>query len=269
VHEIPQAGRTSRGKALVNVVPLEEGEKVATVLVVKDLSEPERFVVMATKMGIVKRVELAAFQNPRKVGIIAINIGDDDELVSAAMTDGQSALVLSTCGGKAICFKESDVRPMGRAAAGVKGISLAAKDSLVSMDVISMDRSEVLMTVTEKGFGKRTPAAEYNLQSRGGMGTITIKTTPQKGQVVGVLKVTEEDRLMLITNTGRLIMFQTSEVSVRHRNTGGVKLIGISEGEYVVDVAPVGEAEDENGAPDTDAPDTPAENNADDLLDLE
>ncbi len=268
VHEIPQAGRTSRGKALVNVIPMEEGEKVATVLVVKDLSEPERFVVMATRKGIVKRVELAAFQNPRRVGIIAINIGEDDEVVSAALTDGQSALVLSTRGGKAICFKETDVRPMGRAAAGVKGITLAAKDSLVSMDVISADRSEVLLTVTEKGFGKRTPAAEYNLQSRGGMGTITIKTTPQKGRVVGVLKVTEEDRLMLITNTGRLIMFQTSEISVRHRNTGGVKLIGISEGEYVVDVAPVGEADDEtNGSEAPEAPDTGGAD--DDLLDLE
>ncbi len=266
VHEVPQAGRTSRGKALVNVIPLTEGEKVATVLVVKDLSEPERFVVMATRMGIVKRVELAAFQNPRKVGILAINIGDDDELVSAAMTDGQSALVLSTRGGKAICFKESYVRSMGRIAAGVKGISLAAKDRLVSMDVISADRSEVLMTVTEKGFGKRTPAAEYNLQSRGGMGAITIKTTPQKGQVVGVFKVTEEDRLMLITNTGRLIMFKTSEVSVRHRNTGGVKLIEVAGDEYVVDVAPVGEAEEEPIG--SDAPETPEEN-GNEALELE
>lgn len=261
VHEVPQEGRTAKGKALVNVLTLAEDEKVATVLAVKDLSEDERFVVMATAKGLVKRVELSAFQNPRRAGIIAIIINEDDELVSAALTDGRSALVLSTRGGKAICFVESDVRAMGRTAAGVKGISLMAKDRLVSMDVISPDRSEVLLTVTEKGYGKRTPASEYRLQTRGGMGTITVKTTPQKGQVVGVLKVTDEDRLMLITNTGRLIMFKTSEISVRHRNTSGVKLIDIGEGEYVVDVSPVGEAEDESMASSPE----PAENSLDQL----
>lgn len=219
---------------------------MATVLAVRDLAEADRFVVMATQRGIIKRVELSAFQNPRKAGIIAMTIADDDELVSAALTDGQSAMVLSGREGKAICFKETDVRSMGRSAGGVKGITLGAKDRLVGMDVIAADRSEILITVTEKGFGKRTPASEYNLQTRGGMGTITIKTTPQKGQVVGVLKVTEEDRLMLITNTGRLIMFKVSEVSVRHRNTGGVKLIEVGEGEVVVAVAPVGETDEDN-----------------------
>lgn len=245
VHEVPQAGRMSKGKAVVNILPFDEGEKVATVLVVKDLSEPERYVVMATRNGQVKRADLAAFQNPRKAGIIAITVGGDDELVSAALTDGQSALILSSRGGKAICFKESDVRVMGRTAGGVKGISLSGADQLVGMDVISMERTEALLTVTEKGFGKRTPASEYNIQTRGGMGTITIKTTPQKGQVVGVLKVTDEDRLMLITNMGRLIMFKVSEISMRHRNTGGVKLIGVTEGEYVVDVAPVTESDED------------------------
>ncbi len=246
VHEVPQGGRTSRGKAIVNCIPLLEGEKVATVMPVKDLTEPGSYVVMATRGGTVKRVELTAFQNPRRTGIIALTINEDDELVSAGLTDGQSAIVLSTRGGKAICFMESDVRPMGRIAAGVKGIALSKGDRLVSMDVISADRSEVLLSVTENGFGKRTPASEYNLQARGGQGTITIKTTARNGQVVGVLKVTEEDRLMLITNTGRLIMFNTSEVSMRHRNTQGVTLIGISPGEKVVDVAPLGEVEEEN-----------------------
>ncbi|MDR3038350.1 MAG: DNA gyrase subunit A [Candidatus Adiutrix sp.] len=245
VHEVPQAGRVSKGKAIVNLIELTEDEKVATVLVVKDLAEPERYVVMATARGIVKRMALSAFQNPRRLGITAMTVGEEDELVSAALTDGQSAVLLSSRGGKAVCFKETEVRAMGRQAAGVRGLSLGPKDSLVGLEVISADRREVLLTVTEKGFGKRTPAAEYNLQARGGMGTITIKTTPRNGQVVGVLKVTDEDRLMLITNTGRLIMFKVSEVSLRHRNTGGVKLIGITEGEYVVDVAPVGEADDE------------------------
>ncbi len=246
VHEVPQAGRMSKGKAVVNLISLEEGEKVATVLAVKDLAEPERFVVMATSCGIIKRVELSAFQNPRRNGIMAITVADGDELVSAALTDGQNALVLSARDGKAICFKETDVRAMGRAAGGVKGITMGPKDRLVSMDVIAADRSEALLSVTEKGFGKRTPASEYNLQSRGGMGTITIKTTPQKGHVVGVLKAADDDRLMLITNTGRLIMIKASEISMRHRNTGGVKLIEIGAGEQVVDVAPVGEADEDN-----------------------
>ncbi|MCL2029321.1 MAG: DNA gyrase subunit A [Deltaproteobacteria bacterium] len=245
VHEVPQAGRVSRGKAVVNLIELAEGEKVATVLVVKDLAEAERYVVMATARGVVKRVDLSSFQNPRRLGVMAITIGGEDELVSAALTDGRSAVVLSSRGGKAICFMETDVRPMGRQAAGVKGLSLGPKDRLVGLEVISANRSEVLLTVTEKGFGKRTPAGEYNLQARGGLGTITIKTTPSKGQVVGVLKVTEDDRLMLITNTGRLIMFKASEISLRHRNTGGVKLIGVGGDEYVVDVAPVGEADEE------------------------
>ena len=245
VHEVPQAGRVSRGKAVVNLIEMAEGEKVATVLLVKDLAEPERYVVMATARGVVKRVDLSSFQNPRRLGVAAITIGGEDELVSAALTDGRSAVVLSSRGGKAICFMETDVRPMGRQAAGVKGLSLGPKDRLVGLEVISANRSEVLLTVTEKGFGKRTPAGEYNLQARGGLGTITIKTTPSKGQVVGVLKVTEDDRLMLITNTGRLIMFKASEISLRHRNTGGVKLIGVGGDEYVVDVAPVGEADEE------------------------
>ncbi len=266
VHEIPQAGRMSKGKALVNVIEFAEGEKVSTVLAVKDLSEPDRYVVMATRQGMVKRVELSAFQNPRRAGIIAMNIDEEDELVSAALTDGQSALVLSAREGKAICFKETDVRSMGRTAGGVKGLSLGPKDRLVGMDVIAADRSEILMTITEKGFGKRTPASEYNLQARGGMGTITIKTSSQKGRVVRVLKVTEEDRLMLITNTGRLIMFKVSEVSVRHRNTGGVKLIEIGDGEMVVDVAPVGEADEDNNVLDQDESPEAVETDEPDLL---
>ncbi|MDR0881466.1 MAG: DNA gyrase subunit A [Candidatus Adiutrix sp.] len=253
VHEVPEAGRMSKGKALVNVVAadkFEEGEKVATVLAVKDLSEPERYVVMATRAGTIKRVELSAFQNPRKAGIIAMKVAEDDELVSASLTDGQSALILSTRYGKAICFDETEVRSMGRAAAGVRGLTLAPKDYLVGLEVIAADRSEVLMAITEKGYGKRVLASEYRLQSRGGQGAITIarSSISQKGLVVGVLKVTDEDRLMLITNTGRLIMFKVSEIRVKHRNAGGVTLIKLEEGEVVKDVAPVGEADDELGA---------------------
>jgi DNA gyrase subunit A len=270
VHEVPQAGRVSKGKAVVNLIKLAESEKVATVLAVKDLAEPDRYVFMATALGIVKRVSLNSFQNPRSLGVAAINVRENDELVSAVLTDGQSAVVLSSRGGKALCFMETEIRPMGRQAAGVKGFDfhepgkrsrggqgrtaagnkglVESSDRLVGLEVISADRSEVLLSVTEKGFGKRTLASEYRIQHRDGQGTITIKPTPSKGQVVGVLKVTGEDRLMLITNTGRLIMFKVSEVSLRHRNTGGVKLIGVGEGEYVVAVAPVGETDEEGEA---------------------
>jgi DNA gyrase subunit A len=151
------------------------------------------------------------------------------------LTDGKSAVVLSTRGGKAICFREEDIRSMGRAAAGVKGITLK-KDQVVAMDTISSDRSEVLMTVTENGYGKRTPASEYNLQSRGGQGTTTIGTSAKRN-VVAVLKVKDSDRLMLITNTGRLIMFNVSEVSVHHRRAQGVRLMRLELDEVVKDVA--------------------------------
>ncbi|MDR1165842.1 MAG: DNA gyrase subunit A [Deltaproteobacteria bacterium] len=236
VHEVPLAIRTSKGKALVNVVPLISGEKVTTVLVVDDLSEKGRYVTMATRKGTIKRMDLAVFNKPRRNGIIALNLKEDDELVSASLTDGEGAVILSTRNGKAICFMESEIRSMGRAAGGVKGIRLSKNDKLVAMDTMSPDRSEVLMTVTENGYGKRTLASEYNLQSRGGMGVTTVKTSVLSA-VVAVFKVSENDRLMLITNTGRLIMFNISEVTVLHRRTQGVRLMKLNLDEVVVDVA--------------------------------
>jgi DNA gyrase subunit A len=249
VHEIPQAARTSKGKALVNVLPLAPGEKVSAVLAVDDLAEPSRYVVMATRDGLVKRMELAMFQKPRRTGVIALVIKEDDELVSAALTDGGSAIVLSTRGGKAICFKEDDIRAMGRQAAGVKGISLSRGDRVVAMDAISGDMSEELMTVTADGYGKRTPASEYNLQARGGQGTTTIKTSARRA-VVSVFKVGSSDRLMLITNTGRLIMFEVSGVTVQHRRTQGVRLMKLELDEAVVDVALL-PAQEDGGDPAT------------------
>jgi DNA gyrase subunit A len=234
VHELPLTARATKGKALVNLIPLTDGERVTTVLAVSDLAEKGRFVVMATKAGVVKRVELEAFQNVRKTGLIAVTLkSEEDELVSAALTDGQGAVVLTTWGGKAICFKEDDVRSMGRSAAGVRGIRLASKDRVVSMDIISRERSEILLTVTEKGYGKRTNATEYTVQNRGGQG---LKTT-SSGGVVGVFKVTEGDQLMLITNTGRLILFKVSEVRLTHRFAHGVRLMGLEDSEIIVDVA--------------------------------
>ncbi|MDR2352034.1 MAG: DNA gyrase subunit A [Deltaproteobacteria bacterium] len=249
VHEVPLATRISKGKALINVIPLKTGEKVTTVLAVGDLNEADHFVFMATKKGLVKRVSLAAFGKPRKNGIIALNFKEDDELVSAALTDGKGAIVLSTRGGKAICFKEEEIRSMGRIAAGVRGIKLSKDDKVVAMDTMSSDRSEVLMTVTENGYGKRTLASEYAMQSRGGKGSITLKTS-QNSAVVAVFKVNDDDRLMLITNTGRLIMFNISEVNVRHRRTQGVRLMRLELDEVVVDVAllPPEENSDDGGS---------------------
>jgi DNA gyrase subunit A len=235
VHEVPPATRTAKGKALVNVIPLQPGEKFSTVLSVEDLEQKDRFVIMATGHGIVKRLKLSDFRKPRRNGIRALTLKEGDVLVSAALTDGKSAILLSTRGGKAICFMEEEIRLMGRAAAGVKGIALR-NDRLVGMDAISSDRSETLMTVTEQGYGKRTPASEYNLQARGGHGTTTIKTGA-KSHVVAVFKVDENDRLMLITNTGRLIMFNISEVNVLHRRTQGVRLMRLMPDEVVKDVA--------------------------------
>ncbi|MDR2141909.1 MAG: DNA gyrase subunit A [Deltaproteobacteria bacterium] len=251
VYEVPDASRTSKGKAMINVLPMSEGEKVSAVLPINDLAEKDRFVIMATRAGVVKKIDLSAFQNPRRKGILAITMKDDeDELVSVSLTDGQNLVVLSTRKGKAICFKESDIRSMGRSAAGVKGISLASGDKVVAMEVITMDRHEELMTVTEGGIGKRTPATEYTIQSRGGQGNATIKTTNQNG-VVGVFKVDDRDKLMIITQTGRLISFKVSEVNSQHRLTRGVKLIGLNEGEIVVDVARLGEKDEESDAPDS------------------
>jgi DNA gyrase subunit A len=252
VYEVPDASRTSKGKAMINVLPMSDGEKATAVLPINDLAEKDRFVVMATKAGVVKKVDLSAFQNPRRKGIIAITLKDEeDELVSVALTDGQNAIVLSTRKGKAICFKESDIRSMGRSAKGVKGIALSTGDKVVAMAAISQNRDEELMTVTEGGIGKRTPSAEYAMQARGGLGSATIKVAASSG-VVGVFKVDDSDKLMLITQTGRLISFKVSEVKSQHRLTRGVKLIGLNEGEIVVDVARLGEKDDE---PELPAPD--------------
>ncbi|MDR2302790.1 MAG: DNA gyrase subunit A [Deltaproteobacteria bacterium] len=237
VHELPLVSKltkVSKGKNIVNLLPLLSGDKVNTVFAVTDLTEKNRYVLMATKQGIVKRVALEDLNNVKKTGIIAMTLkSDDDELVSSALTDGQNMVVLSTYTGKAICFEEEEIRSMGRSAAGVRGIKLVPRDRVVSMDIISKDRSEILMTVTEKGFGKRTKSEEYTFQSRGGMGTLTTTS----GGVVGVFKVTESDKLMIITTTGKLIFFKASEVRLTHRYTHGVKLIGLDPDEKVADVA--------------------------------
>ncbi|MFH1136414.1 MAG: DNA gyrase subunit A [Pseudomonadota bacterium] len=245
VHEIPQGGRMARGKAVVNILNLEPNERVATVLAVRDLNEPGRYVVMATRNGLIKRVDLSSFANPRKVGIICLTIVEGDELVSAALTDGSNLIFLATSSGKAIRFPEAEIRAMGRTAAGVKGIKLGPEDSLVGMEILSPDREETILTVTSNGFGKRTPASDYRIQSRGGMGLITIKTTIRNGPVVGVFNVTDDDQMVLITDTGKIIRIRMAEISIIGRNTQGVKLIEVEPEERVVGLARVEEKDEE------------------------
>ncbi|MBW2060652.1 MAG: DNA gyrase subunit A [Deltaproteobacteria bacterium] len=245
VHEIPQAGRMARGKAVVNLLNLSPGEKMATVLPVRDLQEENRFVVMASKKGLIKRTPLSAFSHPRRRSIICLTINPGDELVSAGLTDGSNFIFLATQSGKAICFSENEIRSMGRTAAGVKGIQLSPDDSVVGMEVLSESRDKDILTVTANGYGKRTRADEYRVQSRSGKGLITIKTTDRNGPVVAVFQVVDEDELMLITDTGRIIRTRIKEIRVIHRNTQGVKLINVDPEERVMAVARLDEKDED------------------------
>jgi DNA gyrase subunit A len=224
VYEIPQAGRTSRGKAVVNLLNLGKEEKLSTVLSVASF-DPGLHVLMATKSGTVKKTDLMAFSRPRSGGIIAITLEDRDELISARITDGTYNVFLGSATGKSIRFHESDVRATGRTSAGVRGMMLDKEDSLVSLEVLS--HGQTLFSITENGFGKRTSIDEYPLQKRGGKGVITIKTTERNGKVVAILLVEDNDEVMLITNAGKLIRIPISGVSVISRNTQGVKLMGM------------------------------------------
>ncbi len=239
VYQLPQAGRASRGKAIVNLVALQDPkEKIAAVLNVREFQEG-RYVVFATRQGVVKRTELMAFSNPRSTGIIALDIDEGDHVVGVKLTDGSQEVILSTRQGKAIRFKETDVRVMGRQARGVRGITLAPKDEVVSMEVVVPGAS--LLTVCAKGFGKRTPEEEYRTQGRGGQGIITIKTTERNGDVVAVMQVTEEDHIMMVTDSGKIIRLPVSDIRVIGRNTQGVRLFEIEEGSLVTSVARLAE----------------------------
>ncbi|HYO69965.1 MAG TPA: DNA gyrase subunit A [Archangium sp.] len=243
VHEIPSAGRTSRGKAIVNLVQFGEGERLAQVLVTREFAE-NQFVFFVTKRGVVKRTDLSAFANVRVSGIIALGIDDGDELVAVKITDGTKDILLSTATGMSIRFPESEVRSMGRQAYGVKGITLEDGDEVVGADVVEKDTT--ILTVTENGYGKRTEEAEYRQQGRGGKGIIDIKTTERNGKVVGLVQVTDKDEVMLVTNGGMLIRMKAKEISVIGRNTQGVRLIALeSADEKVTGISKLPESEDE------------------------
>ena len=227
----------ARGKAVINLLNLDPGERVATVLPVRDLNESGRFVIMVTRNGQIKRTALSAFSHPKKIGIIALTINPEDELVSASLTDGKNIVFIATRNGKSISFHENDIRVMGRSAAGVRGIRLSSDDAVVSMDILTEGSPEKILTVKTNGYGKRTPASDYRLQSRGGMGLITIKIEEENVHLVNAFKVDDEDQLMMITDTGRIIRIRVKEIMVYHRNTQGVKLFEVAPGERVVGVA--------------------------------
>lgn len=241
VYDIPQAGRQSRGKAIVNLLNLEQDEKPTTILAVPTF-EPGHNVIMATRKGIVKKTDLMAFSRPRVGGIIAIRLMDGDELIAARITDGTFNVFLGSAMGKSIRFHESDVRASGRTAQGVLGMRLAPGDKLVGMEILS--HGQTLFTITENGFGKRTSIDEYPVQRRGGKGVITIKTSERNGKVVAILLVAEDDELMLMTSSGKIIRMPIKGISVISRNTQGVKLIGMAPGEKVMGAAGLAEKDE-------------------------
>ena len=238
VYEIPQACRASRGRAVVNLLNFDEGEKLTTVLAVPEF-KPGSYIMMATKNGTVKKTDIMAFSRPRAGGIIAIGLKPEDELIAARITDGTYNVFLGSASGQSIRFHELDIRPTGRVAMGVKGMNLSFGDYIVGMEVLS--HGQTLFTATENGYGKRTLLDEYPVQKRGGKGVITIKTSRRNGRVVAILLVEEEDELMLMTDSGKLIRIPVSGISVISRNTQGVKLMNLEEGERVTGAARIAE----------------------------
>jgi len=236
VHEIDQAGRAAKGRPIVNLVEMNREERVTTVMPVKAFDD-QHYLVMATRMGAIKKTLLSAYGNPRRGGINAIDLDEGDEMIEAAITDGTQDLILAKKQGKAIRFHEKEVRAMGRTAHGVKSASLEEGDSVVSM--VTVRRDATLLSITENGYGKRSPIEEYRVSHRGGLGIITIKTTDRNGQVVAVKEVVDGDQLMIMTTQGQVIRVPVRGISVLGRNTQGVRLIHLEEGDLVSDVARV------------------------------
>ncbi len=245
IYQIPEMGRAAKGKAFVNLLHVSQRERITAVFSIKEFKD-DRFLVMATKNGVIKKTVLSAYSNPRSTGINAIKLEDGDELIGVKMTDGTKDVNLSTRKGSAIRFNESNVRPMGRVAQGVRGIRLKEDDEVVSLDVLE-DEETILLTVTENGYGKRTKASEYRLQSRGGKGVFTIKVNKRNGKVISVLQVTKDDEIIIIASSGKLIRTKAKSISLIGRATQGVRLIDLADNDKVVSVARVVEKEgDEN-----------------------
>jgi DNA gyrase subunit A len=242
VHELPQLGRAARGKSLANVLSLAEGERVRATLPVRAFGEvDDDHVLLCTRKGGVKKTRLDAYSNPRRGGIIAINLDDDDELISAVRTTGAQEVIIASSQGKSIRFPEDQVRAMGRTAAGVRGMSLRSDDAVVGMEILSPGAS--ILTVTERGYGKRTPLDAYRLQRRGGQGIITIRTSERNGQVVSVAQVVNDDEVMLITDGGKVLRAKVSGISTMGRATQGVRIMNLGQGEKLVSMARLAESD--------------------------
>jgi DNA gyrase subunit A len=242
VHEIPDVGPDGRGKAIANLVSMQEGERIAALLAVKEF-EQNKFIVMGTKRGEVKKTELTAFSNPRAGGIIAMDVEEGDAVIAVQVSNGDNEVFISTRNGMSIRFKESDVRSMGRTAGGVRGIELRDDDEVVAMEVLTPGGT--ILSVTEQGYGKRTEIDEYRLQSRGGIGIINIQTSERNGKVIGVAHVSEDDELMLITQQGKILRMAAKDIRTIGRATQGVKLIDIEGDDRAVSIARLAEKDEE------------------------
>ena len=245
VHQVPEGTRTSRGKTLASLLNLANVEKVCSVLPVKSFEAPGT-IVMATKQGVIKKTDLQAFAHPRNGGIIALTVNPGDILVNAAYSAGGSDILLCSRQGMSIRFSEEDVRSMGRTAAGVRGMDLSEGDEVVGMSVLAKDQKLDILSVTDHGYGKRTEQGEYRVQSRGGKGIITMKTTDKGGEIVGVKAVSDQDDLMIITDKGQIVRIRIREISTMGRNTQGVRLVRLKEGEKVVASQSLAEKEDDS-----------------------
>jgi DNA gyrase subunit A len=242
VHEIPDVGPDGRGKAIANLVSMEEGERIAALLAVKEFAA-DKFIVMGTRKGVVKKTELSAFSNPRAGGIIAMGVEAEDAVIAANISDGNHEIFIGTRDGMAIRFPESDVRSMGRGAYGVRGISLREGDAVVAMEVLTPGGT--ILSVTEQGYGKRTELDEYRVQSRGGIGIINIQTSERNGRVIGIAQVSDDAELMLITQQGKILRMAAKDIRTIGRATQGVKLIDIEGDDRAVSIARLAEKDEE------------------------
>ena len=240
VYRVPQASRGSRGKPIVNLLPLEEGERINAILPIREF-DADSFVFMATSNGTVKKTPLSLFSRPRSSGIIAIDLRNGDKLVDVAITDGKQEIMLVASHGKAIRFADKDVRAMGRGAAGVRGIKLPSGHEVIALTIVG---EGMLLSATERGFGKRTAIDEFPVQGRGGQGVIAIQTTERNGRTVGAIQVRDDDEVMLISSSGTLVRTPVSDISIIGRNTQGVTLIRVGSGQRLVGLARIESIED-------------------------
>ena len=236
--EIPEAGRTARGTAIVNLLNLDAGEKVSAVIQLQNFAEG-KYILMATRNGIIKKTPLKEYDSARKTGLLGITLKEDDELIDVRLTDGEDNVVLVTRRGMCITFDEKDVRPIGRVSQGVIGIKLDESDYVIGMESVVAGGNATLLAITENGFGKRTELDEYRVQNRGGHGVITYKITPKTGVIVGIRVVNGDEDVLLITDTGTIIRIKVDEVSVLGRATQGVTLMRTSDGGKIVSIETV------------------------------